>query len=90
MQGELFGGARDAMIVKEGVDQDRRAVGVTVKQSLYCGGGSRVIQRRHGRRFVVLNDLWRRTHGRAIPDLRMDLRGRCRRADNALTAEQLI
>lgn len=48
MQEELFGGARDTVIVKEGVDQGRRAVGITVKQSLYCGGGSRVIQRCHG------------------------------------------
>lgn len=90
VHGELLGGARDAVIVKEGVDQGRRAVSVTVKQSLYRGGGRRVIQRRHGRRFVVLNDLRRWTHRRAISDLRMDLRGRCRRADGTLTAEQLI
>lgn len=89
MHGELFGGTRDAVIVKDGVDQGRRAVGVTVKESLYRGGRS-VVQRRHGRRFVALNDLRRRTSRRAIPDLRMDLRRRRRRADGALTAEQLV
>lgn len=90
MHGELLGGTRDTVVVEDGVDQGRRAVGVIVEQSLYRGGRRSVVQRRHGRRFVA-NDLRRRwTYRRAIPDLRMDLRGRRRRADASLTAEQLI
>lgn len=92
---ELLGGARDPVIVKYGVDQGRRVVRVAVEQRLYRGG-RRVEQRRHGRRFAV-NNLRRRTHRRAVPDL-MDLRrGRRgwrrrhgRRAHAALIAEQLV
>lgn len=95
VDGELFGGARDPVIMIYGVDQGRRVVRVTVKQRLYRGG-RRVEQRRHGRRFVV-NDLRRRAYRRAIPDL-MDLRRRWRgwrrrhgrRAHGALIAEQLV
>lgn len=54
MHGELLGGAGDAVIVKDGIDQGR-AVNVTVEQRLDCRGRG-VVQRRHGRGFVV-NDL---------------------------------
>lgn len=92
VHGELFGCARDAVIMKDGVDQGRRTVGVAVEQRLYRGRGG-VEQRRNGRRFVV-NDLRRRAHRRAVPDL-MNLRrgrrrGHGRRAGGALIAEQLI
>lgn len=94
VDGELLGGARDPVIMEYGVDQGRRAVRVAVEQRLYRGG-RRAEQRRHGGRFAV-NDLRRRTHRRAVPDL--DLRrGRRRwrrrhgrRAYGALIAEQLV
>lgn len=90
VHGELLGGAGDAVIVKDGVDQGR-AVGVAVEQRLDRRGRG-VEQRRHGRGFVV-NDL--RAYRRAEPDL-MDLRRRWRwrrldgRRADALIAEQLI
>lgn len=91
VHGELFGGTRDPVIVEDGVDQGRRVIDIIVEQSLYRGGGRGVIQRRHRRWLVIaLDDLRGRAYRRAIPDLRMDLRGRCRRADTVLTAEQLI
>lgn len=81
---ELFGGAGDTVIVKDGVNQGW-AVGVAVEQRLDRRGRG-VEQRRHGRRFVV-NDL--RTHRRTEPNL-MYLR-RLRRLDgrraDALIAE---
>lgn len=84
MHGKLLGGAGDAVIVKDGVDQSR-AVGVAVEQRLDRRGRG-MIERRHGRGFVM-NDLW--AHSRAEPDL-MDLRRLdCCRADT-LIAEQLI
>lgn len=95
MDGEVFGGARNSVIMKDGVDQGRWAVLVAIEERLYRGG-RRAEQRRHGGRFAV-NDLRRRAYRRAVPDL-MDLRrGRWgwrrwhgRRAYAALIAEQLV
>lgn len=90
----MLGSARDPVIMKDGVDQGRRAVRVAVEQRLNRGG-RRVEQRRHGRRFAV-NDLRWRAHRRAVPDLmylRRGRRGWCRRHGRrayALIAEQLV
>lgn len=43
----MLGSARDPVIMKDGVDQGRRAVRVAVEQRLNRGG-RRVEQRRHG------------------------------------------
>jgi len=87
VHGELLGGACDAVIMEDGVDQRRGAVDVAVEQGLYRRGCGE--QRRHCRRLVVDDLRW--ADGRAVSDL-MDLRwrrNRCR-AHGALIAEQLI
>lgn len=94
VDGELLGGARDPVIVKDGVDQGRRAVHVVIEQRLYRGR-RRAEQRRYGRWFAVNNLRWR-TDRRGIPDLnlwrwRRGWRRRYgRRAYGALIAKQLI